>query len=66
MPQRLDIARTAGPVTVIDRVTPIVSDLDLAEDDYVKTFGFSIEQRGDIDPSLAQRPSAMARSRPRA
>jgi catechol 2,3-dioxygenase-like lactoylglutathione lyase family enzyme len=54
VPQRLDVDRTAGPITVIDRVTLIVSDLDLAEDDYVKTFGFSIEQRDGIDPSLAQ------------
>ena len=37
---------------MIDRVTLIVSDLDRAEDDYVKTFGCSVEQRGDIDPSL--------------
>ena len=37
---------------MIDRVTLIVSDLDRAEDDYVKTFGCRVEQRGDIDPSL--------------
>ena len=37
---------------MIDRVTLIVSDLDRAEDDYVKTFGGSVEQRGDIDPAL--------------
>ena len=37
---------------MIDRVTLIVSDLDRAEDDYVRTFGCSVEQRGDIDPSL--------------
>ena len=43
---------TTGPEVVIDRVTLIVSDLDRAEDDYVKTFGCSVEQRSDIDPSL--------------
>ncbi len=37
---------------VIDRVTLIVSDLDRAEDDYVRTFGCRVEQRADIDPSL--------------
>jgi catechol 2,3-dioxygenase-like lactoylglutathione lyase family enzyme len=42
---------TARPL-VIDRVTLIVSDLDQAEDDYVRTFGCGVEQRGDIDPSL--------------
>ena len=41
-----------NPGAVIDRVTLIVSDLDRAEDDYVRTFGCSVEQRGDIDPSL--------------
>ena len=39
---------TTRPETVIDRVTLIVSDLDRAEDDYVRTFGCSVEQRGDI------------------
>jgi catechol 2,3-dioxygenase-like lactoylglutathione lyase family enzyme len=43
---------TAGPQTVIDRVTLIVSDVDRAEQDYVTTFGCCVEQRGDIDPSL--------------
>jgi catechol 2,3-dioxygenase-like lactoylglutathione lyase family enzyme len=43
---------TARPAAVIDRVTLIVSDLDRAEDDYVRTFGCRVEQRGDIDPSL--------------
>jgi len=42
----------AGPEAVIDRVTLIVSDLDRAEDDYVTTFGCSVEQRADIDPAL--------------
>jgi catechol 2,3-dioxygenase-like lactoylglutathione lyase family enzyme len=42
---------TARPLA-IDRVTLIVSDLDRAEDDYVRTFGCRVEQRGDIDPSL--------------
>jgi catechol 2,3-dioxygenase-like lactoylglutathione lyase family enzyme len=39
---------------VIDRITLIVSDLDRAEDDYVRTFGFSVEQRDDVDPSLSR------------
>ena len=43
---------TTRSEVVIDRVTLIVSDLDRAEDDYVATFGCSVEQRGDIDPSL--------------
>ena len=43
---------TAGPDAVIHRVTLIVSDLDLAEDDYVRTFGCRVVQRGDIDPAL--------------
>ena len=43
---------TTRPGTVIDRVTLIVSDLDRAEDDYVRTFGCSVEQRDDIDPAL--------------
>ena len=43
---------TAGPPTVIDRVTLIVSDLDRAEEDYVRTFGCCVEQRSDIERSL--------------
>jgi len=43
---------TAGPDVVIDRVTLVVSDLDRAEEDYVRTFGCRVEQRGDIDPAL--------------
>jgi catechol 2,3-dioxygenase-like lactoylglutathione lyase family enzyme len=43
---------TARPGVVIDRVTLIVSDLDRAEDDYVTTFGCTLEDRSDIDPSL--------------
>jgi catechol 2,3-dioxygenase-like lactoylglutathione lyase family enzyme len=43
---------TTRPDVVIDRVTLIVSDLDRAEDDYVTTFGCTVEDRGDIDPSL--------------
>jgi catechol 2,3-dioxygenase-like lactoylglutathione lyase family enzyme len=38
----------------IDRITLIVSDLDRAEDDYVRTFGCRVEQRGDIEPSLTR------------
>lgn len=43
-----------GPKAVIDRVTLIVSDLDRAEDDYVTTFGCTVEQRADIEPSLTR------------
>jgi catechol 2,3-dioxygenase-like lactoylglutathione lyase family enzyme len=39
---------------VIDRITLVVSDLDQAEDDYVRTLGCSIEQRGRIDPALTR------------
>lgn len=42
---------TTMPQAVIDRVTLIVSDLDRAEDDYVRTFGCTVEHRADIDPS---------------
>ena len=45
---------TAGPAAVIDRVTLVVSDLDRAEDDYVRTFGCRVEHRGDIDPALVR------------
>jgi catechol 2,3-dioxygenase-like lactoylglutathione lyase family enzyme len=43
---------TRNPDVVIDRVTLIVSDLDRAEEDYVRTFGCSVEQRADIEPAL--------------
>jgi catechol 2,3-dioxygenase-like lactoylglutathione lyase family enzyme len=43
---------TAGPAAVIDRVTLVVSDLERAEADYVRTFGCYVEHRGDIDPAL--------------
>jgi catechol 2,3-dioxygenase-like lactoylglutathione lyase family enzyme len=43
---------TTRPQAVIDRITLIVSDLDRAEDDYVTTFGCTVEQRGDVDPAL--------------
>ncbi|MFJ9582643.1 VOC family protein [Streptomyces acidicola] len=39
---------------VIDRIALIVSDLDRVEDDYVRTFGCSVEQRDAIDPSLTR------------
>ncbi len=39
---------------MIDRITLIVSDLDRAEDDYVRTFGCRVEQRADIDPALTR------------
>ena len=45
---------TTRPGTAIDRVTLIVTDLDRAEDDYVRTFGCRVEQRGDIDPALTR------------
>ena len=45
---------TTRPAAVIDRVTLIVSDLDRTEEDYVRTFGGSVEQRGDIDPALVR------------
>ena len=45
---------TTRPEAVIDRVTLVVSDLDRAEDDYVRTFGCRVEQRGDIDPALTR------------
>jgi catechol 2,3-dioxygenase-like lactoylglutathione lyase family enzyme len=37
---------------VIDRITLIVSDLDRSEEDYVKTFGCTVERRHDIEPSV--------------
>ena len=45
---------TTRPEVVIDRVTRIVSDLDRVEDDYVRAFGCSIEQRDEIEPSLTR------------
>ena len=39
---------------MIDRVTLVVPDLDRAEDDYVRTLGCRVEQRGDIDPALVR------------
>jgi catechol 2,3-dioxygenase-like lactoylglutathione lyase family enzyme len=43
---------TTRPAAAIDRVTLVVSDLDRAEADYVRTFGCRVEQRADIDPAL--------------
>jgi len=37
---------------VIDRITLVVSDLDRAELDYVRTFGCRVEHRADIEPAL--------------
>jgi catechol 2,3-dioxygenase-like lactoylglutathione lyase family enzyme len=37
---------------VIDRITLIVSNLDRAELDYVRTFGCRVEHRADIEPAL--------------
>jgi catechol 2,3-dioxygenase-like lactoylglutathione lyase family enzyme len=42
------------PDVVIDRITLIVSDLDRAEEDYVRTFGCRVEHRADIEPSLTR------------
>jgi catechol 2,3-dioxygenase-like lactoylglutathione lyase family enzyme len=39
---------------VIDRITLVVSDLDRAEEDYVRTFGCNVEERADIEPSLTR------------
>jgi len=39
---------------VIDRVTLIVSDLDRTEEDYIRTFGCRVGQRGGIDPALTR------------
>ena len=43
---------TTAPAAVIDRITLIVSDLDRSEEDYVTTFGCTVERRGDIEPSV--------------
>ena len=43
---------TAIPAAVIDRVALVVSDLDRAEDDYVRTLGCRVERRDAIEPSL--------------
>src|SRR5271165_5382138 len=45
---------TIRPEVLIDGVTLIVSDLDRAEDDYVRTFGCSVEKRADIEPALTR------------
>ena len=45
---------TTAPDVVIDRIILIVSDLDRAEDDYVGTFGCTVEHRADIEPSLTR------------
>ena len=43
---------TAIPAAVIDRVALVVSDLDRAEDDYVRILGCRVERRDAIEPSL--------------
>jgi len=43
---------TTTPDMAIDRITLIVPDLDRAEDDYVTTFGCTVEHRADIEPAL--------------
>jgi catechol 2,3-dioxygenase-like lactoylglutathione lyase family enzyme len=45
---------TTRPRTAIDRIALIVSDLDRAEDDYVRTFGCRVEQRAAIEPALTR------------
>ena len=45
---------TAGPAPAIDRVALIVSDLDRAEADYVRTLGATLERRDDIEPSMTR------------
>jgi len=45
---------TIGPEVLIDRVTLVVSDLDRAEDDYVRTLGCSVERRAHIEPALTR------------
>jgi len=39
---------------VIDRITLVVSDLDRAEDDFVRTLGCRVEHRDDIDSALTR------------
>jgi catechol 2,3-dioxygenase-like lactoylglutathione lyase family enzyme len=48
---------TTMPQAVIDRVTLIVSDLDRTEDDYVRTFGCTVEHRAHIEPALTGVPA---------
>jgi catechol 2,3-dioxygenase-like lactoylglutathione lyase family enzyme len=43
---------TAIPAAVIDRVALVVSDLDRAEDDYVRILGCRVERRDAIERSL--------------
>jgi catechol 2,3-dioxygenase-like lactoylglutathione lyase family enzyme len=43
---------TARPAAVIDRINLIVSDLDRSEDDYVATFGCTVERRGAVEASV--------------
>jgi catechol 2,3-dioxygenase-like lactoylglutathione lyase family enzyme len=43
---------TTGPEALIDRIVLIVSDLDQAEDDYVRALGCSVERRDDVEPAL--------------
>ena len=44
---------TTRPDVIIDRITLIVSDLDRAEQDYIETFGCTLEHRADIEPALS-------------
>jgi catechol 2,3-dioxygenase-like lactoylglutathione lyase family enzyme len=45
---------TTEATAAIDRVALIVSDLDRAEDDYVRTFGASVDQRDDVESSMTR------------
>jgi catechol 2,3-dioxygenase-like lactoylglutathione lyase family enzyme len=45
---------STGAAAAIDRVALVVSDLDRAEDDYVETFGASVQRRDDIEPSATR------------
>src|SRR5580700_10135579 len=53
-PQRLHVNVSTEAVAAIDRVALIVSDLDRAEDDYVRTLGADVERRDDIEPSATR------------
>jgi catechol 2,3-dioxygenase-like lactoylglutathione lyase family enzyme len=45
---------TTGQAALIDRVTLVVSNLDRAEGEYVRTFDCNVEHRADIEPSMTR------------
>ena len=45
---------TASPDAVIQRITLVVSELDHAVDDYTRTLGCTLEERGDVERSLTR------------